>query len=207
MDDNSMNKLTIDALKNAVKYSIALSILFGTQIVWAVPVLDKEVQNFIPDGHTVLVYQTADLNGDGRQDAILVFESNIAEISIQQPRTLMILLRDNQEHLSVAEQNNEVFFCKACLGTTYETYQDVKVKKNTFSVSNEGGGVRYRWNNEFVFKYSLHYKTWLLSRVNISIKDISQSKLIRRQSLTYPNDLKKIRLSKFTAQVSWRSTP
>jgi hypothetical protein len=183
-----------------------LSTSIGT-ISTAAPSAPKEIDQFVPSGTKLIDYQTADLNEDGKTDALIVVE-NIAndDISSQLPRTVLILLRKGNDQLVLADQNKNVYLCKKCLGTGYVNEQTVTLGKGNFSVFNQGGSPGFSWTREYTFQYSSNAKTWYLSKVKTGIFDTSNNDRSKLKELTYPKELQKMKFSRFNASKKWNAT-
>jgi hypothetical protein len=165
-----------------------------------------EIKAFIHSGTTLIDYQAADLNADGRQDAIIIIEK-ISENNIvaNEPRIVIILLRKENGELETAELNDRAYLCKECLGSGFVNEQSITASKATFSVFNQGGSPRYRWTKEFTFQYYTRAKTWILAKVKTSVIDLDNKERFKTKSFVYPKSLKKISFSQFTPSANWDS--
>ena len=71
-----------------------------------------DVQPFVEKNTTVLVVERGDLNGDAREDAVLVLEPDDPD----QPRPLLILVRDEKGTLRLAKRSAKAVLCRDCGG-------------------------------------------------------------------------------------------
>ena len=127
-----------------------------------------EAQEFIVKGDHAVALEAADLNGDGTQDFILVTEKTTAKTNDEEAdslRTLMILTRNADGKLTLAESNNQVVYCKSCGGAFGDPFASIEVKRNSFTVNNYGGSA-WRWSKSYQFNYSRRDKTWQLVRAD-----------------------------------------
>ncbi len=126
-----------------------------------------EVQPFVKDHSKPIALEAADLNGDGREDFVLVVEREKPEIDndgfpINQ-RPLLILVRGKNGKLTEAKRNEKIVYCSECGGRMGDPFQGVDVAKNTFTVKHYGGGGQ-RWSANYTFNYFKADKTWRLVR-------------------------------------------
>ncbi|MGR9108935.1 MAG: hypothetical protein ACU843_18630 [Gammaproteobacteria bacterium] len=128
--------------------------------------LPPDVIPFVEAGTLPIALEQADLNGDGRQDYILVLEPRREEP--QQPdeseRPLLVLVREPDGTLQLAKRNRKIVLCSACGGVLGDPFQGVTARRKSFEVFHYGGS-RDRWGIDFKFNYSRRDKTWQLVRV------------------------------------------
>ncbi len=142
-------------------------VLAGTLVVRAqenVKVPD-EVKHFVGKDMSALACESADLNGDGRPDYVLVVETaaSAADRNSEYERTLMIVTRGTDGKLKLAKRNGSVVYCRGCGGAFGDPFAGVTVKRNSFTVNNYGGSAS-RWSESYTFNYSRIDKTWQLVR-------------------------------------------
>lgn len=131
------------------------------------PDLPTEAAAFIPAGMRPIVYERGDLDGDGREDAILVLEARKAhdvDGMAQRLRPLLVLTRDASGKLRQRARNDRLVLCPECGGMMGDPLQDVTVERKAFSVSHYGGS-GWRWSNLHRFAYSRRDDTWQLVRI------------------------------------------
>ena len=124
-----------------------------------------EVASFVEAGTKAIALEKADLNGDRREDFILVLEkANAAKDADDFPvnqRPLLILLRGADGKLTVAKRNDRVVMCSQCGGVFGDPFDGVIAGRNTFSVEHYGGS-NWRWKYSYKFNYSRIDQTWQL---------------------------------------------
>ena len=124
-----------------------------------------EVAPFVESGTKAIALEKADLNGDRREDFILVLEkANTAKDENDFPinqRPLLILLRGGDGKLTVAKRNDRVVMCSKCGGVFGDPFDGVIAGRNTFSVEHYGGS-NWRWKFSYKFNYSRIDQTWQL---------------------------------------------
>ena len=129
--------------------------------------IPAEVKPFIEKGAQAIAVESADLNGDGTMDFVLVTEPLKPEAKSDEDngdeRTLSILTRDREGKLTLAKSNREVVYCKSCGGVFGDPFAGIEAKRNSFTVNNYGGSA-WRWSESYQFNYSRIDKTWQLVR-------------------------------------------
>lgn len=119
--------------------------------------MPQEVQRFVESGTHVAALGSADINGDGRIDYVLVLEKDDEEGD----RALLILIQLPDHSLKLAVRNDTVALCRIMQGAGGGI--DVVAHRNTFEIrqtigSAAGGGV-----NILIFRYSKKDRDWLLT--------------------------------------------
>ena len=130
--------------------------------------IPAEVTTFVESGTKAIALEKSDLNGDGREDFILVLEKekpakDADDFPIGQ-RPLLILLRGADGKLSSAKRNERVIMCSQCGGVFGDPFDGIIAKRNTFSVEHYGGSAE-RWKFSYQFNYSRADTTWQLVKV------------------------------------------
>ncbi len=137
------------------------------------PVLvPQEVRRFVESGTHVAALASADINGDGRIDYVLVLEKDEVEDNPEGDRTLLILIRLPDHSLKLAVRNDTVALCRIMQGAGGGI--DVVAHRNTFEIrqsigSAAGGGV-----NTLIFRYSKKARDWLLTHYDRDSYDNSR---------------------------------
>lgn len=127
-----------------------------------------ELKEFVLHNTKPIELKSADLNGDGKMDYILVLTSTAVEAgqehNDESQRITLIIVRKPEGELSIAARNHLVAFCASCGGIMGDPFEGVTVKKNSFTITNSGGS-RERWSSSFQFNYSRRDNAWQLVRV------------------------------------------
>ncbi len=89
----------------------------------------SEVQPFIEQGTTALAIEHADLNRDNREDVLLVLEPEDSD----EPRPLLLLVRDAKGALKLAKRAAKAVLCREC-GGMGDPFQSVTVQKGRFTI-------------------------------------------------------------------------
>ena len=194
-------------LKCFLRLSVALVMFSITSLTLAASLTaPAEVNVHVPLGTHLLDYQAADLNSDGRQDAIIVVgKSTEGNTLDHDPRTVIVLLRNEKGALEMTALNREVYLCKKCLGSGIVNEQVLTASEGAFSVFNQGGSPRYRWTKEYTFRYKAKANTWILARVKTSIIDTTNNERSRSKLRTYPKNLPEIKFLQFIPSSNWDS--
>ena len=159
-----------------------------------------EVKGFIPSGTKVLALESADLNGDGLQDYLIVLEKQKAnesdpDIDTNQ-RPLWILIRNKGGTLEVVKKNEKAVMCSTCGGVMGDPFQGVEVGLKTFTI-NHYGGSSDRWALSYKFNYSRIDNTWQLIRVEESTFSTHNPDKVKKKIYTPPRDYGKIDIADF----------
>ena len=152
---------------------------------------------FVAAGTRPLAFEQADLNRDGRQDAILVLETVKADPDGDgRSRTLLILVGQAEGTFREAKRNAKVVYCSACGGMMGDPFQGVSVGPGTFTVENAGGS-SWRWGVGYRFNYSRRDDTWQLVRVEENDFHASEAAEAKTVVSTPPKHFGKIDIAAF----------
>lgn len=159
-----MKKLILSILTTTV---IGLNFLtIAAQETELEETLPEEIEAFVNAGKKVTKFEKGDLNGDGTQDYILVLEEDIChddDYYKTLKRTTVIVVRERDGNLRVAAHNEDVVFCLNCPDGSKDTFSDIFIDKNGFTIWNTvGKGERTIFKYSFV--YSPRAKTWQLDK-------------------------------------------
>lgn len=162
--------------------------------------IPAEVAPFVEKGTKAIALEKADINGDGRQDYILVLEKEKPQKMDQydmpvDQRPLLILTRGAEGKLAIARRNERVVMCSDCGGVFGDPFEGVTVGRNTFTVEHYGGSA-WRWKNSYKFNYSRIDKTWQLVRVEMLSYHTSDPDKIETKIYT-PRNFGKIDINDF----------
>lgn len=168
-----------------------------------------EVAPFVEAGTKAIAVEGGDLNGDGRQDFILVLErENPAKDENDFPvnqRPLLLLLRGADGKLSVAKRNERIIMCSQCGGIFGDPFEGVTVGRNTFTAEFYGGSA-WRWKYSYRFNYSRIDRTWQLVRVESLSYHTSNPDKVETKIHTPPRHFGKIDLSDFDPENYLKQT-
>lgn len=164
------------------------------------------VKPFVEPGMRALYLDSEDLNGDGRQDHVLVLEHKGAaagDAAVRdKPRILLLLLGRPDGSLTLAKRNDKLVYCMACGGMLGDPFQGVEVGPKTFTVSHYGGS-GWRWSVSYKFNYSRLDNTWQLVRVEEESFHAGNPEKVKRQVATPPKHFGKIDIADFDPDT-WR---
>lgn len=159
-----------------------------------------EVAPFVEAGTKAIAVEKGDLNGDGREDFILVLErENPAKDKDDFPinqRPLLILTRGADGRLSETKRNERLIMCSQCGGVFGDPFEGVTVGRNTFTAEFYGGS-NWRWKYSYRFNYSRRDKTWQLVRVESLDYHTSNPDKVKTTIHTAPRDFGKIDIADF----------
>ncbi len=177
-------------------------------ILWLVPItaftqnsaliIPAEVQKFVEKGASAIALETADLNGDGTKDYILVTEKSKPQPTdddVDDERSLLILMRGKAGKLTLAKRNEKVVYCRSCGGAFGDPFAGIEVKSRQFTVNNYGGSA-WRWSESYEFNYSRRDKTWqLVKTVSESFNALAPDKV--KTKIRTPKNFGKIDIADF----------
>jgi len=162
--------------------------------------IPAEVAPFVEKGTEAIALEKGDLNGDGREDFILVLEKQNPTTDKDgfpsDQRPLLILLRGADGKLALAKRNERIVMCSQCGGVFGDPFEGVIVGRNTFSVEHYGGSSD-RWKYSYKFNYSRTDKTWQLVRVEEINYHTSNPEHMKTKIYTPPKDFGKIDIADF----------
>jgi hypothetical protein len=134
-----------------------------------------EIARFVPAGFQALDFVAADLDADGRQDAVLILrrtdEDDVANGEARRP--LLLLLRQPDGRLAQARRTERLVYCRACGGMLGDPYQSLTAARGRFNVSFAGGTASSHWAVEYTFAYDAAAKDWLLEAEKNAGDDLS----------------------------------
>ena len=159
-----------------------------------------DVLPFVEAGTRAIAVEKSDLNGDGREDFILVLEKekpakDADDFPVGQ-RPLLILLRGADGKLTMSKRNDRVVMCSQCGGVFGDPFEGVIAGRNTFSVEHYGGS-SWRWKYSYKFNYSRIDKTWRLVRVEDISYHTSNPEKATTKIYTAPKYFGKIDIANF----------
>lgn len=151
-----------------------------------------DVQPFVEKNTVPLAIERGDLNRDGREDVVLVLEPQDPE----QPRPLLILVRDAKGALKLAKRSAKAVFCRNCGGMMGDPFQGVVVEKGRFTIQHYGGSA-WRWSSNFTFGWSRRDQSWQLVRVENTSFHASEPKPEEKTVHIPPRDFGLIDVTEF----------
>lgn len=163
--------------------------------------IPDEVKPFVEKGMKAIALESADLNGDGAKDFLLVLDkANVApedEYTYESDRPLLILVRGADGKLTLAARNDEVVYCRNCGGVYGDPFDELAALRGGggFVVRNVGGSSD-RWLENYEFKYSRRDKTWQLTSAVSTTYNVFQPKR-KKTSVWTPKEFGKINFADF----------
>jgi hypothetical protein len=130
-------------------------------------VIPPELRAFLSGNVTALGFSSADLDGNGSNDYVLVVQRTDKEGAnrVGDPmRTIVIISRSADGKLFEVARNDHAVMCKSCGGVWGDPFAGVESKNKEFRI-NHFGGSREKWSTDFVFGYSRRDMAWQLIRV------------------------------------------
>lgn len=169
--------------------------------------LPAAVRPFVARGTRPLALESADLNGDGLRDFILVLERQKARPSDpdieERQRPLLILVGRRGGALKQVKRNDEIVLCSDCGGFLLDPFQGVRAGPKTFTVSHYDRGGGAFWSTNYTFRYSRRDDTWQLVRAEESSFQTGVSDKVETGIYTPPRHYGKIDIADFDPG-NWR---
>jgi hypothetical protein len=162
--------------------------------------IPAEVKPFVERGSRLLAIESADLNGDGHKDYVLVLEKLKAKPSDPDletgQRPLLVLLRKDGA-LKQVKRNDRIVLCSTCGGMMGDPFAGISAGPKTFSVQHYGGSA-WRWSRDYKFNYSRLDDTWQLVRAEESeFHAADPEHTTKTRVFTPPKDYGKIDIANF----------
>jgi hypothetical protein len=154
--------------------------------------ISSDVQPFIEQDTTALAIERADLNRDHREDVLLVLEPNDPD----QPRPLLLLVRDAKGTLKLAKRAASAVLCRQCGGIMGDPFQGLSVQKGRFTIEHYGGS-SWRWSANYTFAWSRRDQSWHLVRVESSSFHATEPDKMETTIETPPKDFGLIDVTDF----------
>jgi hypothetical protein len=126
----------------------------------------QDLAAFVPAGAKLLDSQQGDLDGRGG-GALLVIDppaSGSEKLGEGEPRTVVLLVRDDSGALQEAAKNARIVPCARCGGTAGDPFGYARVDKGGFTLAVSGGS-RERWSDAYTFRFEPARNGWLLDKV------------------------------------------
>ena len=165
--------------------------------------LPEAARPFVATGTRALAFEAADLNRDGRQDAVLVIEAEKDDPeSDGRPRSLLILAGQPDGTYREAARNAKIVYCSRCGGMMGDPFEGVEVGTGTFTVTNAGGS-SWRWGVSYRFDYSRRDGSWQLVRVKEDDYHASDAATSKTVVSTPPKHFGKIDIADFDPE-NWK---
>ncbi len=164
--------------------------------------IPSEIRPYEEQRMTIIDWKSADLNGDGLNDYLVVLEmqkKNPSHADIKEKqRPALIIIRQKDGSLKQVKRNDIVISCSTCSlpGGLIDGFSGITVASRTFSISNQQMGSAYQTTYTYKFGYSKRDSTWQLVQV-----ETTQERLDSDDSLkdirTPPNSFGKIDFADF----------
>ena len=165
---------------------------------WPVEQVAAEFEPFIERNTHVIEIESADLNGDGLADFLVVLEQTTTESDSEYEgdRILLIIQRRADGKLELSKRSESAIPDPDCGGPFGDCFQGIQAKQRGFTIGTYGGS-SWRSNIEITFGYSRRDKTWQLVRVESSSFHISNPEKVTTRVFRPPRDFGKIDIEAF----------
>lgn len=164
-----------------------------------------EVMPFVPRGYRPLDVESADLDGDGRKDYVLVAEVPTARDKQDDgDRALLVLLRSGDGSLRLAARADSAVFCRRC-GGQFDPFDGIIAEPGRFTIHHYGGS-GMRWARHFTFAWSPQRGTWTLARA-VEIDYHASNPNAMEERTKEPRHFGVIPIEKFDPETYMTSAP
>ena len=143
-----------------------------------------DYSTLIPADQKLIKTVSGDLNGDGKQDLLLVSDEKnpaITDTEGKAKRTLWIFIADDSANgFTLASSNNKIIPCEECGGLLGDPFQELKITKPGEFKLHIAGGSRERWALEYFFSFDSNAKKWFLNQLTVDAYDTIAEKSIQK---------------------------
>jgi len=164
--------------------------------------IPDEIQLFAEKNSIIIDWKSADLNGDGLDDYLVVLEiqkKNTSEPDMNdKQRPVLLLIRQQDGSLKLVKRNDQIVSCSTCGGTFDDGFSELVASNRAFSISNHTGGTSAQTTDVYFFGYSRRDSTWQLVRVETKQEELFK-KAEYKYVMTPPSDFGKIDFENFDA--------
>ena len=171
-------------------FALALISITLAQSSFAETALPKPLLSFIDAETKLRDFKSADLNGDGLNDFLLVLEHKDGM------RTLKIITAQPDGKWQFEKSSDVAVYCKECGGAFGDPYESINAKTKSFTIRHLGGSAS-RWSVATTFNYSKRDSTWQLVKVEESEFETSQPNKVTRRIYIPPKHFGKIDFADF----------
>jgi hypothetical protein len=119
------------------------------------------IRFYIPSGYTILGQASADINGDGHTDHVIVLRNPYEKMNWDTTRPLLLLAGDGKGSYRLLARNDSVVLCSGSGGVHGDPFQQVVAGNRRFSVRHFGGS-GWRWTRTITFRYDSHRRQFIL---------------------------------------------
>ena len=163
--------------------------------------LPAELKPFVSKNYRAIFAGSEDLNGDGKDDYLLVIEKtsppkSVLDDSLPSDRSLLIITRQPDGSLKQAVRNDRLVYCRECGGVMGDPFITVTLKKNRFTV-NHYGGSNWRWTADYTFAWSRIDQAWQLVAYDSESFHTSDIENIKYEHCVPPRHFGKLDLASF----------
>lgn len=184
------------------KLLIILCISLSVQLNAQQKELPAEAKPFVLPNYEMLDYITGDLNGDKKQDAILILRTPKEDTITDEDeaRPFLILIRQANGKLKLEKRNDNLVMCRQCGGVFGDPYEGTEIKNNGFTVSFYGGST-WRWGYQYRFDYKPAKKDWYLVREKQESFQSGDPETTMKTCIIEETELGEVPIAKYTDQT------
>jgi hypothetical protein len=188
------------ALLFFVFFSIIQTTSFADEQTDKIP---PEIRPFAEEGTIIYDWKSADLNGDGLDDYLIVLEKQKNKPDdpyiTEKERPLLIIIRQKDNTLKILKRNDLAVACSTCGGRVGDDgFTKITASKGKFSIRNHIMGTAYQTSDTYNFGYSRRDNTWQLISVDESTHGLYEDERDSiKNKFTPPHSFGKIDFSDF----------
>ena len=126
-------------------------------------ILATEANPFVIKGYEAMDYIIGDLNGDKKNDAILILKIKGEDTlsADESTRPFLILIRQANGKLKQQKRNDNMVLCRQCGGVFGDPYESTAINDKGFTISFYGGS-SWRWGYTYSFEFKPAKNNWQL---------------------------------------------
>jgi|GEM_PF-926901 len=133
-----------------------------------------EINGYIPLGFSVIDQQSADVNGDGSPDWLVILQKEgeqFISAGIENPslRPFLVLLRGNDGIIDRVLQNDNIVLCIDCGEGSEDPLMGLTVNEDSFTISQKGGS-SWQWERSLTFGMNPSNELVLVEDKNVSYR-------------------------------------
>lgn len=145
--------------------------------------LEKRISKFIPKGSSFFKFEKGNLNHDGIEDALLVYEKKNGN------RSLLILLGENNQTYKLKAQNENIVYSAEASGIKRDSFFRINIDNGYFSVEHMGGD-RKIWIVKTTFKYIVKENNWFLHEEMSDTLELQANTCLLKETENYLKTVK-----------------
>lgn len=158
------------------------------------------INNLVPDGYSILMEVSGNLNLDTIEDKILVLrpngEDSLSTVEAPLKRKLFILFGQSDKSYKVESQNDNALYYYQYDANFHDALVDLTIQEGQFTISHYGGFAQ-RWGRTIIFKFDMSDKKFYLCSDEYETFNAADEEQDSQSSLKTEKDFGKISFDQF----------